>query len=48
MTEAIEVVVRLEPTLHAALKDRAKTDDRSMAATIRYALRLYLRKSVDA
>jgi hypothetical protein len=42
MGETKEIVVRLEPALHAELVTRAKADDRSMAATVRYALRLYL------
>jgi hypothetical protein len=42
MGKTKEIVVRLEPALHAELVARAEADDRSMAATVRYALRLYL------
>lgn len=38
-----EVVVRLPAALHAALKERAEQEERSMASTIRVALRLYLK-----
>jgi plasmid stability protein len=37
-----ELLVRMPVALHAQLKDRAATEDRSMAATVRHALRLYL------
>lgn len=40
--KTIELVVRLPPDLHAAVKARAENDERSIAATVRYALRLYL------
>ena len=38
-----QVVVRMPSALHAAIKERADQDERSMAQTIRHALRLYLR-----
>lgn len=37
-----ELVVRLPLDLHAAIKERADREERSIAATIRVALRLYL------
>jgi hypothetical protein len=42
MGKTKEIVVRLEPALHAELVARAEADDRSIAATVRYALRLFL------
>jgi hypothetical protein len=38
-----ELVVRLPVDLHAAIKERAEAEDRSMAAVIRLALRQYVR-----
>lgn len=35
-------VVRMPVELHAALKDAAARDDRSMAQAIRYAIRRYI------
>lgn len=37
-----QVVVRMPADLHAALKARSAKDERTVAQTIRYALRLYL------
>lgn len=37
-----QVVVRMPSTLHAAIKERADQDERSMAQTIRHALKVYL------
>lgn len=37
-----EVVLRLPVALHVRLKERAEQDDRSMAATVRVALRKYV------
>lgn len=37
-----DIVVRLPLDLHAAVKERADREERSMAATIRLALRRYL------
>lgn len=38
----VAVVIRVPTELHAALKARAAAEERSMAATIRHALRCYL------
>lgn len=35
------VVIRMPAELHQALKDKAAAEERSMAQTIRHALRLY-------
>lgn len=45
--KTIELVVRMPADLHAAIKARAEQDERSMAATIRYALRLYIGEAHD-
>lgn len=37
-----EVALRLPVALHAKLKERSEQDDRSMAATVRVALREYI------
>lgn len=39
---AQHLVVRLPPDLHAAVKARAKEEERSIAQTIRFALKRYL------
>lgn len=36
------VVIRMPADLHAAVKERAAAEERSMAQTIRRALRLYI------
>jgi len=36
------VMVRMPPDLHEAIKAKAASEERSMAQTIRYALRLYV------
>lgn len=41
-TETRELVVRLPNDLHAKVKKRAEQEERSMAATIRVALKQYL------
>lgn len=46
-TETKELVVRLPVELHAEVKARAEHDDRSIAATIRIALRHYLKCHID-
>jgi hypothetical protein len=38
------VVIRMPASLHKAIKKRAAEEDRAMAATIRTALREYLKK----
>lgn len=40
-----ELVVRLPAELHAQVKERAELEERSMASTIRVALRQYLKTS---
>jgi hypothetical protein len=40
-----ELVVRLPGDLHAQVKERAEQEERSMASTIRFALRQYLKTS---
>lgn len=40
--DTVQVLVRLTPDLHQELKARADEDDRTMAATIRRAIRQYL------
>jgi hypothetical protein len=37
-----QLVIRVTPDLSAALKDRASTEERSMAQIVRFALRAYL------
>ncbi len=37
-----QVIVRMPSDLHAAIKERASNDERSMSQTIRHALRQYL------
>ena len=36
------VMIRMPAELHAAIKERAEADERSMAGTIRHALREYV------
>jgi predicted HicB family RNase H-like nuclease len=43
----IVFMVRLPADLHAALKERAAKEDRSLAATLRLAVRLYLERPVE-
>lgn len=42
-----QVVVRMPTELHAALVARSEMDERSMAQTIRFALRRYLASPPD-
>lgn len=42
MADTKELVVRMPAELHEQLKARAEADDRTVAATIRVALRRYL------
>ena len=42
-----ELVVRLPLDLHAAVKERADAEERSIAQTVRIALRLYLQRPVE-
>jgi predicted HicB family RNase H-like nuclease len=43
-----QIVVRMPADLHAALVARSKAEERSMAQTIRYALRRYLSTPLPA
>ena len=43
--EAQPMYVRLPVELHEAVKERAQQDERTMAQTIRVALRFYLQKT---
>lgn len=36
------MMVRIDPELHAALKEKAAADDRSMAQAIRHAIKRYV------
>jgi hypothetical protein len=40
--DTVDLVVRIPADLHAAVKERAEQEDRSMAAVIRVALRRYI------
>jgi len=42
-TDTKELVVRIPVDLHAEVKERAEQEERSIAQTVRYALRQYLR-----
>lgn len=42
-TDTKELVVRLPEELHAQVKERADTEERTISQTIRLALRQYLR-----
>lgn len=44
-TETKEVMVRLPTDLHAQVKERAVEEERSMASTIRIAIKQYLKTS---
>ncbi len=44
-TEVQPTYVRLPADLHAAVKERAAADERTMAQTIRHALRYYLQQT---
>lgn len=37
-----QVMVRMPPELHQAVKDRAELEDRTMSQTIRHAVKRYL------
>jgi predicted HicB family RNase H-like nuclease len=43
-----QLLVRMPPDLHQAIKDRAAQEDRTMAQTIRQAMRFYLRRAPAA
>jgi hypothetical protein len=40
--DTVQVIVRMPKSLHDAMKARAEAEERSVAAAIRHALRLYL------
>lgn len=42
LEKMVSVVVRMPADLHAALKDKAQREERTMAQAIRHALRLYV------
>lgn len=46
MRNTKEMVIRLPEDLHAELKERAAEDERSMASTMRFALRQYLKGAI--
>ena len=43
----VSMIVRLPRELHDALRQRAQSDDRTMAATIRHAIRVYVGSGLD-
>ena len=46
-TRLQQMIVRLPPDMHRAVKDRAEREERTVSQTIRRALRLYLARAEE-